>query len=82
MNSGPQKWSEVRKICFIKNNISRNIEMASGYIETFEALMYITIAKKNTLNRSVLKFVQVIWAQIWPASTLKHLEARVVWCST
>jgi hypothetical protein len=48
MNSGPQKWSEVRKICFIKNNISRNIEMASGYIETFEALMYITIVKKHT----------------------------------
>jgi hypothetical protein len=44
---------------FSSKTTSREI-FASGDMKTLETLVHITIAKKNTTNRPVLKFVRVI----------------------
>jgi hypothetical protein len=38
------KWKD----CFIKNNITRNIDATSGDIKTFDTLMERTVAQKDT----------------------------------
>jgi hypothetical protein len=38
-----------RENSLIKNNITRNINMASGYVETFVPLVMCAIAKKSAL---------------------------------
>ena len=47
--------------------------MTSGDFKALVAFVEITVTKKNALGGSKLKFVVVIWAQIWIASTTKNL---------
>jgi hypothetical protein len=44
----------------------------------FAAFMLKTIINKHTLSRPRLKFLRIIWTQIWPTCTLKNSKKRVI----
>ena len=71
------KWRKIlkkRKQLLKKNNISRDVETTSRYMETFVTMMEQTVSQKNTLKRAGLKFVKVIGPKIGPTGTFKCFE--------
>ena len=65
---------EKRKQSFKKYNITRIVETTSGNVKTFLATMKKTITKKDTLERTGLEFMRIIWPEIGPTSTPKSFE--------
>ena len=63
----------------IKHDIPRYIDTISGHMKTFVSFMKRAITKKNTLLGTKLELTLVIWTEMGPASTPKHLEEGVVW---
>jgi hypothetical protein len=61
MGAGIGMKREKRENSLVKNNIMRNINTASGYVETFVPLVMCAIAKKSALFRSKGKLVSIIW---------------------
>ena len=49
-----------REECLIKDNITRNIDASSGNFKPLITFMKITIAKKDTLSGSKLKFMMIV----------------------
>ena len=47
-------------------------------MKTFIASMFETIAKKNTRNLVRLEFVGIVGMKIWPTSTAKDFEKRII----
>ena len=73
------RWQvKKRNQVFIKYNVTRNINVICGNVETVVALMLRTIPKKNTLFRAKLKFAMVVWMKVRPTRTTKHFEERIV----
>ena len=68
------EWKDM----FVKNNIPRDIDTASRDVKTFITLMECTIAKKDALFGTKLKFVFIEWTQIGPDGTAKNSKKGVV----
>ena len=66
------------KNMLIKHNIPRDVDTISGHMKTFVSFMKRAITKKNTLLGTKLELTLVIWTEMGPASTPKHLEKGVV----
>jgi hypothetical protein len=47
-------------------------------MKTFVTFMTKTVAQKNTLKRTGLKFIGIVRTKIWPTSTPENFEKRVV----
>ena len=62
----------------IKHNIPRDVDTISGHMQTFVSFMKRAITKKYTLLGTKLELALVIWTEMGPASTPKHLEKGVV----
>ena len=62
----------------IKHNIPRDVDAISGHMKTFVSFMKRAITKENTLLGTKLELALVIWTEMGPASTPKHLEKGVV----
>jgi hypothetical protein len=66
----------------IKNNVTRNIDTASGNFETLNPLMTRTITNEETLSGMKSEFALVIWMKVRPTCTSKNTEGSVIWAST
>ena len=64
---------------FLKNNILGDIETTRNYMKTFKTFVTETIAEKNTLEGTGLKFVGIVGAKVWPTGTSKDFEKGVIW---
>jgi hypothetical protein len=65
----------------IKNNVSRDIDAATGDVETFESIVHITISKEHTLGGPKLEFMRIVWVEIRPTGAAKDSKTSVVWSS-
>ena len=68
------KW----KKCFIKNNITRNIDPPRGAIKTLITLMQRAIAEEYAHLGAKLKLASIVLAKTRPASTPKNPKGGVV----
>jgi hypothetical protein len=64
---------------FIKENIPRDIDTASGNIKILDTFMKRTISKKHTLLGAEGEFACVVRTKIWPTSTAKGAKSIIVW---
>ena len=76
-DSGHRKVGKGKNM-LIKHDVPRYIDTISGNMKTFVTFMKRAIAKKNTLLGTKLELTLVIWTEMGPASTPKHLEKGVV----
>jgi hypothetical protein len=67
-----------RKHVFIEDNISRNKDSIRRNMKTLVTFVLRTITKEDTLFGTKLKFVPIVWANMRPTGTAKHLEKSVV----
>jgi hypothetical protein len=67
-----------RKHIFIEDNISRNKDSIRTNMKTLVTFVFRTISMEDTLFGTKLKFVLIVWANVRPTSTAKHLEKSVV----
>jgi hypothetical protein len=58
----------------IEDNITRYVDTPGGNIETFDAFVKWTIAKKNTLFGPKGEFACVVGTKIGPAGTTKNTK--------
>ena len=72
-DNGHRKFGKGKNM-LIKHDIPRYIDTISGNMKTFVTFMKRAIANKNTLLRTKLKLVLIIWTKMRPASTPKYLE--------
>jgi hypothetical protein len=47
-------------------------------MEAFVLFMKKTITQKNTFKRMRLKFVGIIWTEIWPTRATKGFEKKII----
>ena len=76
-DSGHRKVGKGKNM-LIKHDVPRYIDTISGNMKTFVTFMKRAITKKNTLLGTKLELTLVIWTEMGPASTPKHLEKGVV----
>jgi hypothetical protein len=62
----------------IKNNITGYVDAPSGEVQTFEAFVHVTIAKKNAPDRSKLEFVRIVRSEVGPTGTTEDSKIGVV----
>jgi hypothetical protein len=67
-----------RKHVFIEDNISRNKDSIRRNMKTLVTFVLRAISKEDTLFGTKLKFLLIVWANVRPTSTAKHLEKSVV----
>jgi hypothetical protein len=67
-----------RKHVFIEDNISRNKDSIRRNMKTLVTFVLRAISKEDTLFGMKLKFVLIVWTNVRPTSTSKHLEKSVV----
>ena len=77
LGSGHREFGKGKNM-LIKHNIPRYIDTICGNMKTFISFMERAIAKKDTLLGTKLELALVIWMDMGPASTPKHLEKGVV----
>jgi hypothetical protein len=63
---------------FIKNEMTGYINFTCGKIKTFISMMVQAITNKNTVFRSEIDYVFVIWSKIRPACTTKNFKEMIV----
>jgi hypothetical protein len=51
-----------RKLCFIKNNISGNVNTSSRWIKALKTFMKCAVAKESASGGAELEFMLVIWS--------------------
>jgi hypothetical protein len=68
------------KNCFIKNYISRNVDLTTCYLKAFVSLVKTTIAQEDTLLRSKSKLLRIKGPKIRIANVAKYSHVRVVRC--
>ena len=71
-------WDFVWKNGLLEDNISGNVETTRRNMKTFITFMMNTIVEKNTLKRMGLKFIGIVRTKIWPTSTPKNFEKKVI----
>ena len=54
---------------FIKKDMTRNIEVTGRKMKTLVAVMGGIIAEEDTFGGSLIQFVSVVGAQVWPTCT-------------
>jgi hypothetical protein len=69
-----------RKKNLVKDNITRDINSSSGYIETFDFLVHRTISQEHTPLGTENKLSFVVRTKISPTSTPKNPRG-VIWGS-
>lgn len=67
-----------RKLCFIKDNIARDVEFTRMWVVAFVAMVGRTVSEEDAFGGAILDFVAVIGAQERPAGTTKGFEKFVV----
>jgi hypothetical protein len=65
------------KHIFIKDNISRNIDTASGYLKTLDPFVARTITQKDALCGTKGKFAFIVWAKVGPTCTTKNTKRTI-----
>jgi hypothetical protein len=65
-------------LCFIKDNMRCNINSSSQKIKTQKSFVIEAIAKKKTLNRSVLQLIIVVRTNKWVTQATKHSKSIVI----
>jgi hypothetical protein len=65
-------------LCFIKDNMRCNINSSSQKIKTQKSFVIEAIAKKKTLNRSVLQLIIVVRTNKWVTQATKHSKRLVI----
>jgi hypothetical protein len=63
---------------FIEYDVPRDIDPATGDIKTFKPFIKIAIPKKHTMLGAKLELVNIEWANILPACTLKRVHACLI----
>ena len=77
LGSGHREFGKGKNM-LIKHNIPRDVDTISENMKTFVSFMKRAITKKNTLLGTKLELTLVIWTEMGPSSTPKHLEKGVV----
>jgi hypothetical protein len=71
-----------RELGFSKDDITRDVDVTRGNVETFESLVKVAITQKGTPGRSILEFMRVVRTKVGPARAPEHTKIRIVWGST
>ena len=77
LGSGHREFGKGKNM-LIKHNMPRDVGTISGNMKTFVSFMKRAITKKNTLLGTKLELTLIIWTEMGPSSTPKHLEKGVV----
>jgi hypothetical protein len=64
----------------IEDNIARYVDVPGRDIETFDAFVKSTIAKKNTSLGPKSELAFVVWMKIGPVGATKNTKCIIVWC--
>jgi len=68
----------IWKMVFIKNNMTGHINFTCCKIKTFISMILQDITNKNTVFRSKIDFVFVIWSKIRPTCRTKNFKEMIV----
>ena len=73
-SDGRSRKCGKREHIFIKHDVTRNVDTVRRNVKAFVPFVERTIPKKNALFRPELKFTTVVWPEVRPTCTSKHLE--------
>jgi hypothetical protein len=74
--------SGVWKNRFIEHDITRDVNMPRGFIETLIPFMHTTVSEEDTLLTPKHKFMSIILTKTRSARTAKRVEILIVWMDT